>query len=89
MGGSKGERMTSDDIGDLDTDLVVEIIQDEITRYVQIACKTAEAGLGYELLEVGEQLMVNRMRHLHLAEPWLPAVAAARRLRAAGLVSND
>lgn len=74
----------NDSVGDLEYDLAAEIAQEEIATYIRIGLDTMDTD--------GEETtsrVVYALRHLHLAEPWLPAVAITRRLRAAGLLNEE
>ena len=75
----------SDEAWDHDYDAVVEIIEDEIRTYIRTHLNLCLAGLGDLGDEPAQRKIVDQIQHLHLAEPWLPAVAAVKRLRKAGL----
>lgn len=68
---------------DLDYDVVQEIAEDEIRRYIHTHLRIAEASPPDDPTEV-----LRQVRHLHLAEPWLPATAIRNRLRDAGLLTQ-
>ena len=72
----------------LDTDFVVDIIRDEIQNYIRSRLRVMDTGTPDGLDSETWQRAIYQARHLHLAEPWLPAVAAARRLREAGLATR-
>jgi hypothetical protein len=72
----------------LDADFVVDIIKDEIASYIATGLKVMDTGTPDGLDPETWQRAIYRARHLHLAEPWLPAVRAAQRLRDAGLATE-
>jgi hypothetical protein len=71
-----------------DYDLATEIIEDEIATYVRSGIETCLAGLGDYGDEPAQRKILDQIQHLHLAQPWLPAVAAVRRLRESGLIDS-
>jgi hypothetical protein len=71
----------------LDTDLVTDIIREEIENYITIGLNFMDTGTPDRLDTETWQRAIYQARHLNLAEPWLPAVRAAQRLRAAGLAT--
>lgn len=75
-------------MADLDTDFVVDIIKEEIQDYIRTHLKVMNTGAPDGLDKKTWDRAIYQALHLHLAEPWLPAVAAARRLRAAGLATR-
>jgi hypothetical protein len=59
-------------------DKTIDIIERAIATYIDSHLRTAAAtGL--------EEKTVDQIRHLHLAEPWLPAVNAVNQIKAAGI----
>lgn len=77
------------DINDLEYDLAHDIVQEEIAKYIDIAYRTFCAGVGSIGDEPAQRKAAEQIRHLHLAEPWLPASEITRRLREAGLVAGQ
>jgi hypothetical protein len=76
-------------IDGLDTDLVTDIIRDEIDAYITTGLKFMDTGTPDGLDTETWKRAIHQARHLNLAEPWLPAVRAAQRLRAAGLATME
>jgi len=56
-------------------ELIIETVEAVVQAWVDTAYKTACAGFGETDGRALEAL--KQMRHLHLAEPWLPAVKVA------------
>jgi hypothetical protein len=59
-----------------------EIVRAEVDNYIEIGYRTMVAGMRADSTSLPA---VEQMRHLHLAEPHLPAFASVERLAAAGL----
>ena len=59
-----------------------QIIEAEIRRYIDLAARMTAAGNH-------DEATLKEMRWLHLAEPWLPASAALKAMREAGLIVRD
>jgi hypothetical protein len=71
-------------IADEDTlHMIRELIQAEIARYIEQGYRTFLAGCGNVGDEPAQRKAADQLRHLHYAEPWLPAVAAATAVLAA------
>lgn len=80
---------TTGDLADLDYDPIRQIIQEEIRSYIVTSLAIADTGSpGSQERQRGYSEAIYQVRHLHLAEPWLPAGLAADRIRAAGLVET-
>lgn len=76
--------MTSPDL----TPTAQGIVQSVLARYIETAYRTMLAGLGDLGDEPAQRKAVEQMRHLHLAEPWLPAHEAVKDLVEAGYMIN-
>jgi hypothetical protein len=62
------------------SDTVASIIED----WVDIGYRTASAGTGKLGCEPAQQEALDQIRHLQLAEPWLPAAQIMKALAIAG-----
>jgi hypothetical protein len=62
---------------------VRQLIEEEIARYVEIGYRTFLAGIGESGDEPAQRKAAEQLRHLHYAEPWLPADLAAEAVLAA------
>ena len=61
----------------------VDIIEEVVKNHIRVRLNIADTGG-----ENAHSGTINQIRHLHLAEPHLPAVEAANRLRDAGVLSD-